>query len=505
MPSWHSTFSRGWGQQSLKVGKKAHPGNLPGASGISESVAASQTQPATPVPAAGGNRPAPVPPRHRPDLALIAAPVITFAVMLWGISAPSYWKDEADTVSAVSRSLPQLIRLLGHVDAVHGIYYLLLWPVARVAGTGEFATRLPSALAMAAAAVGVVAIGRRLGSSRAGLYAGLVFAALPVISMQGHDARPYIMVTAAAVLASYLLVRAAGDPRPHWFTTYASSLVLLGYLHLFGLLLIPAHAISLAGLRRGARRPEGAACREPGRVFHADPLIRGWLWAVTAAVIAVVPLVALGWAQRGQIWWITRPGVHDAGALIISLGGGSAACTALVWLLAGIGTNRRRLTWLAAPWLVLPPATLLAVSQIRPIYNLLYVVFCFPAVALLVGAGLAALGWPGRAAVLALILALVMPAQLAIRVPGSGGPLRDAAQLLTTHEHPGDAVIYPVNGHPPGISRTRWVSGRYATSGCGRRARPAAGCMAPVSRRSSWRGGSAPPAGSGSSRWAPTG
>src|ERR1017187_10049087 len=90
--------------------------------------------------------------RPRPGWMLIAGPAITLAVMLWGVSARPYWGDEADTVSAVSRSVPQLIRLLGHVDAVHGLYYLLLWPVVRVAGVSEFATRLPSAVAMAAAA-----------------------------------------------------------------------------------------------------------------------------------------------------------------------------------------------------------------------------------------------------------------------------------------------------------------------------------------------------------------
>src|SRR5215470_3952070 len=179
---------------------------------------------------------------RRPDGALLAPAAATLVMMLWGIDGPSYWRDEADTVSAVSRSFPQLIRLLGHVDAVHGLYYLLLWPVARVAGTGEIAIRLPSALAMAAAALGIAAIARRLASRRAALCAGLLFAAPPEVSVQGHDARPYAMVTAAAVLASYLLVRAADDPRPAWLAGYGTSLVLLGYLHLFALLLVPAHA-----------------------------------------------------------------------------------------------------------------------------------------------------------------------------------------------------------------------------------------------------------------------
>ena len=70
------------------------------------------------------------------DAWLAAPPAVTLAVGLWGVTARPYWGDEVDTVAAVSRSLPQLARLLGHVDAVHGLYYLLLWPVVRVGGTG---------------------------------------------------------------------------------------------------------------------------------------------------------------------------------------------------------------------------------------------------------------------------------------------------------------------------------------------------------------------------------
>lgn len=390
--------------------------------------------------------------------------------MLWGISAPSYWRDEADTVSAVSRTLPQLIRLLGHVDAVHGTYYLLLWPIARVFGTDEFVTRLPSALAMAAAALGVAAIAGRLRSRRAALCAGLVFAALPAVSIQGHDARPYAMVTAAAVLASYLLVRAADDPRPGRFTGYGLSLVLLGYMHMFALLIVPAHAIALAGLAKRPDPPAGGPRGSSGGGRRpAAPVLLWWLVTVTIASIAVAPLVALGWDQRGQIDWISKPGLHAADFLITSLAGGSAASAFLLGFLAVLGAATgdslapawravlgapsgragRRLSWLAAPWLVLPPVTLLAVSQIRPIYYFLYVVFCLPAVALLAGSGLAALSAPVRTAALALIVALVLPTQMAIRVPGSGGALRRATEILAAQERPGDAVIYPDTGIPP--------------------------------------------------------
>ena len=39
---------------------------------------------------------------------------------------PSIWYDEAATITATTRSWPELWRMLGTVDAVHGLYYLLM-------------------------------------------------------------------------------------------------------------------------------------------------------------------------------------------------------------------------------------------------------------------------------------------------------------------------------------------------------------------------------------------
>ena len=47
----------------------------------------------------------------------------------------------------------------------------------------------------------------------------------------------------------------------------------------------------------------------------------------------------------------------------------------------------------ALPWLVAPPTLLLVISQIRPLYDFRYVLFCLPAVALLAADGLCWLAW----------------------------------------------------------------------------------------------------------------
>jgi mannosyltransferase len=107
----------------------------------------------------------------------------------------------------------------------------------------------------------------------------------------------------------------------------------------------------------------------------------------------------------------------------------------------------RSLTWLAAPWLVLPPVILMAASEIKPVYNSRYITFCLPAVALLAGAGLAALRLPARVAALALVAALVTPTQIAYRAPGGG--MEAVAQFLSAHEQPSDAIVYPAGSIPP--------------------------------------------------------
>jgi hypothetical protein len=76
----------------------------------------------------------------------------------------------------------------------------------------------------------------------------------------------------------------------------------------------------------------------------------------------------------------------------------------------------------------------------------MYLEYCLPAVALLVGAGLAAIGRPLRLAAFGLVVILGLPAQLFLRTPLAGGYIRATAQFLHRHERPGDAVYYPSFG-----------------------------------------------------------
>ena len=379
----------------------------------------------------------------RPAWLLALPPLATFAVVFWGITSSSYWRDEAASLSAAARPFGNLVRMLGHVDAVHGAYYVIIWAVVRAGGSGELATRLPSALAMAAAAAAVTALGRRWASPRAGLAAGLIFAVLPEVSWYGQDARSYAMVTALAAFASYLLVRAmqaAGRPGAgRWLIAYGAVLTVLGMANIFGLLLLAPHAVTVAlACRRGAARS----------------LALGWLAAACAAVVLVSPLMVLAWTQRGQLAWLSPAGLAGLASLQLLIGTTGMAIAAAVVLACAVasgarrGRERLRASWpgrlvaLTVPWLALPPAILLAVSPVTPIYAFRYIMICVPAVALLLGAGLAALGRAAGALALAVLTALGLPFQLFIRSPGGhGDAILQADRIVAANMRPGDAVL----------------------------------------------------------------
>lgn len=375
----------------------------------------------------------------------VVPPLVTLVVTVWGIGGPSYIPDEAATLSAIHRSFPDLVRMLGNVDAVHGAYYIFMWVVVRLGGAGELATRLPSALAMATAAAGVVALGRRLVSPRAGLAAGLVFACLPLVSFYGQDARPYAIMTALATLASYLLVRvldAGPGRRLGWLAAYGACLAALGMAQMFGLLLIAAHATTVA-LR----------CRPGSDEPARRSLALGWLAAAAAATAADGPVIALGWIQRGPMLAVI--GTVSWQAKIVEFIGSWALVLVIGLVLAltvaaSAVTGRLRACWpgrlpaLCLPWLILPPVLLIVGSALSsPMYALRYVIFCEPAIALLAGAALAALGWAAGTATLAVIVAVALPVQLQFRSPtGHGRNLRKADQIIAAHERPGDAVLF---------------------------------------------------------------
>ena len=136
-------------------------------------------------------------------------------------------------------------------------------------------------------------------SSWAGLAAGLTFAFLPQVSWFAENAREGAVLTAFGCVASYCLLRALTEDvtRGRWLVAYGVTLVALGLGNLFALLLVVAHAVTLAWSRREYRVDRG--------------FVRRWAAAVAATLILVSPVAVVGYSQLHQIGWIKPPSVSS--------------------------------------------------------------------------------------------------------------------------------------------------------------------------------------------------
>lgn len=379
----------------------------------------------------------------------------------WGLArSGAMGNDEVATRWAALLSLRELAHLLRHVDAVHGLYYLIMhcWVVV---GSSPSLLRVPSIIAMAIAASLAAAIGRKLtGSGWAGLFAGLIIAVTPSITYYAQTARSYAMVLAAVLAATLVLLHAldaekAGVRRlaGRWWLGYGALVAVSGYLNEMALLVLGAHAVTLL-LGRYDRQ-----------------ILKRWAVAAACGVVVVLPLLALSVRQHAAVSWITRPDLAALRTLYRDyFGAGLAASLILLacaivavlppnggWRRPAPGTGEVSLPSVAAPLLLVPAGLLLLESVILPpLYVDRYVLYGEAGAALLAGAGAYRLGqWlaggnrrpyltfvPG-VAVCVLGLLLQLGPQHAIRTPQSrqfdfGGP----SQYVAARAQQGDGVIY---------------------------------------------------------------
>ncbi|WP_157518600.1 hypothetical protein [Herbidospora mongoliensis] len=339
--------------------------------------------------------------------------VMAVAMGMWGLDRGSMWQDEATTYAIASRPLGDLFATLGNVDAVHGLYYLIVHAVLQFPGDPEVLIRLPSVLATGLAALAVAGAARLMGGS--GLAAGAAYALLPVVSHYAQEGRSPALVCAAVAWAVYALVRRS-------WVMYAVAVTVAAYLNLTALLVLVAFAV-------------------PGLMINW----RRWAIASTAAVVAAVPLILVAYPQSAQVARLTAPTWADAGDLV----SGFAGVTVVLAVLGSLRGGPLRVV--ALPLAVVPPALLLLLSQVKPYYEERYVLYAVIGLALLIGSavdGIARLARPllavpAAALLMALTMLPAMPAQAETRRLDSRRDDPAAiAELMGRLALPGDTVVY---------------------------------------------------------------
>ena len=365
------------------------------------------------------------------------------AVSLAGAGRPSFWYDEAATISAShSRSLSQLWQMLSNVDAVHGLYYLIMHGWFEIFPPTEFWSRAPSGLAVGGAAAGVVVLGKQFSSRTVAVISGILCAILPRATWAGVEARPYALSMMAAVWLTVLLVHAARRNNAWVWLFYGIALAISILLDVYLGLLFLAHVIFICVFRR------------TGTV-----LVR---FAITSVltVCALAPFVVLAAGQVHQISWITPIGRRTLEDVTVQqyfersppfalLSALAVAAAIVLWLCTSPqrGGAHRQLLTIALAWLVIPTAlTVIWSALIHPIYTPRYLCFTAPALALVLGVCVAALAvrpWIAAALVSLFALAAAPNYLLVQRSPYAkyGMDYSQVADLITARAAPGDCLL----------------------------------------------------------------
>ncbi len=180
------------------------------------------------------------------DLWVLAGLIALAAVLRFAtLTHQSYWFDEAQAVHEMHRSFFGMLSLWSSNEPNPPLYFVLLWPWAKLFGTGEAGLRSLSAVLGVAVVPIVWLCGRELVSSRAGLVAAALAAVNPFLIWYSQEAREYMLLTllcGASVLMFARALRAPSARNLAWWALVAALALATQY---FAAFLIFAQALWL--------------------------------------------------------------------------------------------------------------------------------------------------------------------------------------------------------------------------------------------------------------------
>ena len=325
---------------------------------------------------------------------MLAACVLLLAtgLVLFEIGSKSLWYDEAFSANAALRSWGELLALVQTREVNMALYYGLLHAWMKF-GNDDGYIRLLSAVFAVAAVGGTYLVGRRLLGGPIGLAAALLLAINAFAVHYAQEARSYALLLFLAVASVGLLLRALTKPTPLRWMVFALTAAAMPYAHLIGVTMWAVHAVAIATYRP----------RPPRRMLAL---------AAAVPVIIVIPIMVISAANvsRGVTWvpsptprlflesWISLLGSGVPRGTITSVGvalaisGTALAGYGAVTQLARRGSER----WaglLIISWVAIAILLTLAVSAIKPLFVVRYLVLVVPAISLLVALGIVRLRW----------------------------------------------------------------------------------------------------------------
>lgn len=370
-----------------------------------------------------------------PVLVFVCAGMLRF----WRIDAHSLWHDEAFSVLAARRSLPEMMQWLRE-DSAQPLYHVLLHGWIACFGDTEASVVALSALTGLALVGLVYHAGAVVFSRHAGFWAALLTALSPIHLFYSRQARMYGLLALLGLGAMLMLVTALERNRWRDWIGYAALVYAAMLTHIYGFFL-PA----VAGILLWMERPSGTVIKR-AVLSHLG---------IGAAYVWWIPSL---WPQITETHTphLTPPAVLDVARTLYYFSFGqpisvSATPHPIRWalslicaglMLAGLWASRRRPVW--GVYLFAPLCLGYAVSHIAPVYFPgRYDMLVFPAWVMLVAAGIASFRtWRVRMMAGLLTVGLTLwPLSVYLQGIARERARYDVADLIAEASREGDMVI----------------------------------------------------------------
>jgi mannosyltransferase len=355
-------------------------------------------------------------------VAWVLPSLLTGALGFLRATWPSQRMEELDHWSFAQLSWSQALHLADRMDTATVPYHLALKGYAELLGTSDFALRLPSVLAMAAAAALTARVGTSLATPRVGFIAGLLFALLPTTSRYAQEIGPQALVVCLATLSTLGLVAVLNRPRVMRIFGYTLTVALLGLASPTALSLVVAHGMAVLVMRPRA--------------------FLGWLAGV---VVALLPVGAAAY-RFGQPSLDTGRSAPVPLSELINLPSNLFGVPLVAGIVIGFGLlsfSLRRPGVIYTNWIVVSGLVLYGVAFFTPIWSTEALLFTVPAWALLSATALNRAPVFRGVVVAAVATLLVLPEQGDIRQrDGHGLAASEAAVVLAENVKPGDVIVY---------------------------------------------------------------
>lgn len=372
------------------------------------------------------------------------------ALRLVCLTCKPFWFDECFSVEVARIGWIHFLRLLWWREANMSLYYLLLRAWLNF-GQGEFYIRGFSVFISVATLPAIYWLARLLYDRRVALVAAALFAFNAYSVRYAQEARSYALFLLLATLASAFLVRLLREPRRRNWLGYVACSTLAVYAHLYALLLVVAHWLAVRQFLSDKHSDRSTN-------LLSQQLRRAW-FTIGVAVLPLLIFVAKTGA--GPIRWIPRPGIRDVLVFYqhLSAGGWSLLALYALAIMAALMPYRKRLfariqepdVWRAQfllIWLFFPVLLTVVLSFARPVFLGRYMIFCLPALLILVSAGLTRIhqAWLLGIALGAILLLNLQGVQFVYAHDFDNE--RDASGAATSfildHAMAGDAIIFHI-------------------------------------------------------------